>query len=205
MQWQKRYLRNNGFGKKKIMTHTLWWRRSQVPLLISCPALWEKQFPATFRAIFGVLDQGWCAQAYGEGRRSLPKMEIATCVGRKGKQEKRMKAKRCLCKSWTSCYHQEEPKAPSRKRSSYAWICHCSSCFPIKEMGKGKDNYFLVEKHYMTKTKVTLPQFHCFHFFTFSHSYVGSIILSLFFLILFFFHQISLFEVYWTALTPQRS
>ena len=107
------------------------------------------------------------AEAYGEGRRSLPKMEIATCVGRKGKQEKRMKAKRCLCKSWTSCYHQEEPKAPSRKRSSYAWICHCSSCFPIKEMGKGKDNYFLVEKHYMTKkTKVTLPHSIVF---TFSH------------------------------------
>lgn len=147
--------------------HTVMETEPEVPLLISCPALWEKQFPATFRAIFGVLDQGWCAQAYGEGRRSLPKMEIATCVGRKGKQEKRMKAKRCLCKSWTSCYHQEEPKAPSRKRSSYAWICHCSSCFPIKEMGKGKDNYFLVEKHYMTKkTKVTLPHSIVF---TFSH------------------------------------
>lgn len=168
MQWQKRYLRNNGFGKKKIMTHTRWWRRSQkFPSWYLALRFGKNHFLPLSEPFFGVLDQGWCAQAYGEGRRWLPKMEIATCVGRKGKQEKRMKAKRCLCKSWTSCYHQEEPKAPSRKRSSYAWICHCSSCFRIKEMGKGKDNYFLVEKHYMTKkTKVTLPHSIVF---TFSH------------------------------------
>lgn len=155
----------------------------EVPFLTSCPSLWEKTFPATFRAIFGVLDQGWYTQAYREGRRLLPNMEIATCVGRKRKQEKRIKAKRRLCKTWTSCYHQEEPKTPSRKRISYAWICCSSSCFRIKEMGKGKDNYFFEGKHYMIKkTKATLPHFHCLHFFTFSHSYFGPIHL---------FHQIS--------------